>query len=91
MAARVCVYEGASHDNSQELCSNVRAARLRARLKIAEVSERTGIRLDRISLIEHGRLTVTTQNMGTMAEAVERPLSTLLEAGIEFVEGDVGS
>ena len=58
---------------------------------MAEVSERTGIRLDRISLIEHGRLTVTTQDMGTMAEAVERPLSTLLEAGIEFVEGDVGS
>lgn len=69
--------------------SNFHAARLRAGLKIADVSERTGIDLGRISLIEHGGLEVTIQSMGLLAEAVGCPLSTLLVDGIEFVESDV--
>ena len=55
--------------------SNFHAARLRAGLKITDVSERTGIDLGRISLIEHGGLEVTIQSMGLLAEAIGCPFA----------------
>ena len=68
---------------------NFRAARKHAGLKIAEVSERTGLELHTISAIEHGYVNVTIETMGLLAEAVERPLPMLLEDGIEFVDDDL--
>ena len=69
--------------------NNFRAARLHAGLKIADVSQRTGLELRTVSAIEHGGLNVTIESMGLLAEAIERPLAMLLEDGIEFIEDDV--
>ncbi|RYF10283.1 MAG: XRE family transcriptional regulator [Oxalobacteraceae bacterium] len=82
---------GSATDYAALFGRNFRAARMHAGLNIAEVSERTGLQLSTISAIEHGGLNVTIDSMGLLAEAIERPLAMLLEAGIEFIEDDVGS
>ena len=43
------------------------------------MSERTGISLPHMSLIKDGRLAVTIQVMGALADTVGCPLSTLVE------------
>lgn len=53
---------------------SLRAARLRAGLRQADMAELAGIRLQEILLLEAGIFAVTIQTMGAVAEAVGCPL-----------------
>jgi transcriptional regulator with XRE-family HTH domain len=63
------------------LGTNLREARLRARLSQVELAQRATLAQQVISLIEAGRANPTVQTLQRLADALGYPLADLLKTG----------
>lgn len=62
---------------------NLRAVRLQANLRQAEVAIRTGLTQQYLSLIEAGQQNVTIRTMALLAQVVDHDLLNLLKEVVE--------